>query len=170
MIGVLPDEHEKELVEAYATAGIECLVLWEKDVLHRWNDIEFEVSEWIDKAVSDMNERPIYRKSTKAKVDKRKGSLGCPYGSGRVFRTKVALGKWMESSKNYWRPGLEEGRDYVVCGICSGRMAKLTEHLRKSHGVSKADYLEDYPGSLLVAGVISDAVAESCRLNPRRSV
>ena len=67
VIGVPPEEHEKELIEAYASAGIECLVLWEKDVLHGWEEIEDEVTAWIEKAVADMNENPVYRRKTRRK-------------------------------------------------------------------------------------------------------
>ena len=170
VIGVSAEEHEREIVEAYASAGIECLALWEKDVMGRWNQIEPMVSAWIDRAVTDMNERPVFRRSTRSKVDGRKATLVCPYGSGRIFKTEVALKGWRESLKNYWRPGLKEAHDYVVCGECGTRMSKLTEHLRKSHGMTKVDYLKKHPGSLTVAGVISEAVAESCRSNPRRCV
>jgi len=152
VIGVPEDEHAKELVEAYASVGIQCLVLWEKDVLGRWNEIEPEVSAWIDRAIADMDERPIYRRSTKSRVDGRRAMLECPYGSGRMFRTQDSLRRWMESKRNYWRPGMEEGRNYVVCRECGTRVVKLAEHLRRSHGMTKTEYLEKYPGSRMVAG------------------
>ena len=85
-----------------------------------------------------------------------------------MFRTDGSLRRWMDSEKNYWRPGLEEGRDYVVCAECGERCMKLTEHLRKSHGMMKAEYLEKWPDGQLVASVVSEAVAASCRDNPRR--
>jgi hypothetical protein len=168
VIGFPCEAHEKELVAAYSSVGIECLALWEHDVLGRWNEIEPAVSSWVDRAVSDMNQRPAYRKSTKAKVDRRKGTLVCPHGSGRVFRSQSKLDKWLASPRNYWRPGLVENRDFVVCHICNTRCQKLTEHLRRSHGMSKSDYFEGHPDALLVANVVSDAVPKSCCEKPHR--
>lgn len=67
MIGVKPEEHEREVVASYKSAGIECLTLWEKDVMDRWDIIGPMVEAWIEKAVRDMNENPIYSKSIKRK-------------------------------------------------------------------------------------------------------
>jgi len=150
VIGVKPEDHEREIIEAYKSAGIECLVLWEKDVMGRWESIRSMVEAWISKAMSDMNERPIFSRAIKSKVDRRKGDLVCPCGSGKVFKSRGRMEKWMVSPLNYWRVGMEEGRDYVVCLECGLRVAKVTEHIRKSHGMTKEAYLEKYPGSQMV--------------------
>jgi hypothetical protein len=151
IIGVEPAEHEKELVAAYKSAGIECLVLWERDIMTRWESIRPMVDAWIDKAVADMNENPIWSRATKDKVDRRKGDLVCPYGSGKRFKSHKQLQKWTESPLNYWKPGLVEGQDYVLCLECGTRVAKVTEHIRQSHGMTKDQYLEKHAGAKLVA-------------------
>jgi hypothetical protein len=68
MIGVKPEEHEREVVASYKSAGIECLTLWEKDVMERWDMIGPMVEAWIERAVRDMNENPIYSRSIKTKT------------------------------------------------------------------------------------------------------
>lgn len=68
MIGVKPEEHEREVVVSYKSAGIECLTLWEKDVMERWDIIGPMVEAWIEKAVRNMNANPIYSKSVKNKA------------------------------------------------------------------------------------------------------
>jgi hypothetical protein len=151
VIGVEPAEHEKELVASYKSAGIECLVLWEKDVLYRWESIRPMVDAWIEKAVKDMNENPIFSRATRGGVDRRKGDLIAPDGSGRKFKSHKQLEKWMASPLNYWKPGLVEGQDYVFCLECGTRVAKVTEHIRKSHGMTKEQYLEKHAGAKLVA-------------------
>jgi hypothetical protein len=62
VIGVPPAEHEAEVIAAYKSAGIECLVLWEHDVMSRWNVIEPMVNAWIQRAVADINENPVWKK------------------------------------------------------------------------------------------------------------
>jgi hypothetical protein len=61
--GVKPEEHEREIIEAYKSAGIECLVLWEKDVMIRWESIRSMVDAWIEKAITDMNEKPVWSRA-----------------------------------------------------------------------------------------------------------
>lgn len=162
VIGVKPEDHEKEIIEAYKSAGIECLVLWEKDVMTRWEIIRPMVDAWIDKAVRDINENPVWTRATKGKVDKRIATFVCPYGSGRKFKTQDKLNKWMVNPLNFWRPGMIEGKDYVRCLICDNvRVGKVVEHLRQSHdGMTKEDYLIKYPGVLLVADRIGDQLKE----------
>ena len=150
VIGVDPVEHEKEVVAAYKSAGIECLVLWEKDVMTRWESIRPMVDAWIDKAVRDMNENPIFSRATRSKVDRRKGNLVAPDGSGKVFRSSNQLQRWMVSPLNYWKAGMVEGEDYVVCRECNTRVSKVTEHIRKSHGMMKNAYLDQHPGAPMV--------------------
>lgn len=153
VIGVGPVEHEREIVDAYRSAGIECLVLWEKDVMNRWESIRPMVDAWIDRAVADMNEHPIFSRATKDKVDRRVGAFVCPYGSGRRFKTQEKLTKWMLDPLNFWRPEMVEGRDYVKCMECQNiRVGKVAEHLRQSHsGMTKEDYLAKNPGALMKA-------------------
>ena len=62
------------------------------------------------------------------------------------------------AEKNYYLPSLEEGKHYVECGLCGGRFARLSQHLTKTHRMSKADYLSQFPGSLTQAEVDSDRV------------
>jgi hypothetical protein len=158
VIGVDSVEHEKEIIEAYRSAGIECLVLWEKDVMNRWELIRPMVDAWIDRAVADMNEHPIFSRATKDKVDRRVGVFVCPYGSGRRFKTQDKLTKWMLDPLNFWRPEMVEGRDYVKCLECQNvRVGKVAEHLRQSHsGMTKDDYLAKYPGALMKADRVSN--------------
>jgi hypothetical protein len=153
VIGVDPVEHEREIVEAYKSAGIECLVLWEKDVMNRWESIRPMVDAWINKAVADMNEYPIFSRATKSQVDRRVGAFVCPYGSERRFRTQEKLTKWMLDPLNFWHPAMIEGRDYVRCLECQNvRVGKIAEHLRQSHsGMTKEDYLAKNPGALMKA-------------------
>jgi hypothetical protein len=157
VIGVCAIEHEKEIIEAYQSVGIECLVLWEKDIMCRWEGIRPMVEAWIDKAVKDINERPVWKKSTHSKIDRRRGDLVCPYGSGKRFKSSLAFEKWMTDPLNFWKPGMEEGRDYVRCLECENvRVGKVAEHLRRSHGgMTKAEYLERHPEALMVAQRVS---------------
>lgn len=160
VVGVPAIEHEKEMVDAYKSAGIECLVLWERDVKDRWNEIEPMVSAWIQKAVLDINSNPIWRKATKPKVDGRLATLPCPFGSGKVFKSQAKLDKWVASPLNFWHPDMVEGRDYVRCLECPNvRVGKVAEHLRRAHPeMTKEQYLEKHPGALLVAKRVSDMV------------
>jgi predicted transcriptional regulator/uncharacterized C2H2 Zn-finger protein len=166
VIGVPPAEHEKEVVDAYKSAGIECLALWEHDVLGRWNEIEPMVNAWIQKAVADINAHPVWKKATRHKVDGRLGTLPCPFGSGKVFKSQAKLDKWVASPLNFWRPEMVEGRDYVRCLECLNvRVGKVAEHLRTMHGgMTKEIYLEKHPGALLVASRVSELVARNNRL------
>lgn len=154
VIGVEPEEHVREIMAAYKSAGIECLVLWENDVMNRWESIRPMVDAWIDKAVRDMNENPIWSRATKNKVDKRKASLVCPFGSGIMFRSQKKLEKWITSPLNYWKPGMVEGKDYVLCRECGTRVAKVTEHIRKSHGMTKEEYKLKYPDASMISEVM----------------
>ena len=47
MVGVSKEEHVAQIQEAYYSAGINCMVLWESDVLENWNEISEKVIEWI---------------------------------------------------------------------------------------------------------------------------
>jgi predicted transcriptional regulator/uncharacterized C2H2 Zn-finger protein len=158
MIGVKPEEHEKEIIAAYSSAGIKCLTLWEKDVMGRWNEIEPMVSAWIDKAVKDINEHPVWKKSTKTKADGRIGIFVCPNGSGKRFRTREKLERWMIDPLNFWRQDMAEGKDYVRCLECQNvRVGKIAEHLRQSHrGMTKEEYLAKHPGALTVADRVGE--------------
>jgi hypothetical protein len=159
VIGVKPEEHVREIMAAYKSAGIECLVLWEKDVMGRWNEIEPMVSAWIEKAVKDINDNPVWRKATRSKVDRRKGDLIAPDGSGRKFKSHKMLEKWMVSPLNYWKAGLVEGRDFCVCRECGTRASKMTEHIRRAHSMTKEQYLAKYPQAQLVSEKMSECVA-----------
>jgi len=164
VIGVKPEEHEREIVEAYKSARIECLVLWEKDVMTRWEAIRPMVDAWVEKAVRDMNENPIFSRATKSKVDRRKGDLIAPDGSGKKFRSRKQLDRWMASPLNYWKAGLVEGKDYILCLECGTRVSKVTEHLRKSHdGMTKEEYLIRHPD----APTVSQRMSESHIGKPR---
>lgn len=61
MIGVNPEEHKNEIVEAYKSVGIDCLVLWEHDVIDRWDEIRGMVDEWVKNAIQDTNDNPVYK-------------------------------------------------------------------------------------------------------------
>jgi uncharacterized C2H2 Zn-finger protein len=158
VIGVDPIEHEQEIVDAYKSAGIECLVLWERDVMNRWESIRPPVDAWIEKAVADMNEHPIFSRATKSKTDKRRGAFVCPYGSGRRFKTQEKLTRWMLDPLNFWRPDTVEGKDYVKCLECPNvRVGKIAEHLRQSHGgMTKDDYLLKHPSAQMKADRIGN--------------
>lgn len=158
VIGVKPEEHEREIVEAYRSVGIECLVLWERDVMGRWEAVRPMVDAWVEKAVRDMSENPIFSRATRSKVDRRKGDLVAPDGSGRKFKSRRQMEKWAASPVNYWKPGLVEGRDYVLCLECGTRVSKVAEHLRRSHGMAKADYLGRHPGAATVSGRVLDGI------------
>jgi len=47
VIGVPSDEHERDIIEAYASVGIDCLVLWEHDVLGNEEKTRTRVLEWL---------------------------------------------------------------------------------------------------------------------------
>jgi len=160
MIGVKPEDHEREIIAAYSSAGIKCLTLWEKDVMGRWNEIEPMVSAWIDKAVKDINEHPVWKKSTKTKADGRIGIFVCPNGSGKRFRTREKLERWMIDPLNFWRQDMAEGKDCVRCLECQNvRVGKIAEHLRQSHGgMTKEEYLAKHPGALTVAGRVGEII------------
>jgi hypothetical protein len=161
VIGVKSEEHEKEIVEAYKSAGIECLVLWEKDVLTRWESIRPMIDAWVEKAVRDMNDNPIWSRATKNKVDRRKGDLIAPDGSGKKFKSHKMLEKWITSPLNYWKLGMIEGKDYIVCLECGMRVAKVTEHVRRSHGMMKEEYLIKYPQAQMVLMKMSECVVSA---------
>lgn len=164
VIGVEPEEHVKEIMAAYKSAGIECLVLWENDVMTRWESIRSMVDAWIDKAVRDMNDNPIWSRATKNKIDRRKGDLVCPCGSGKMFRSHKQLEKWVNSPLNYWKAGLVEGKDYVKCLECGTRVSKVTEHIRKSHNMTKEQYLGKYPDARMISVKMSERIASLNRL------
>jgi hypothetical protein len=62
VVGIPAEEHEKEIREAYNSAGIECLTLWEHDVLERWDSVGPMVLAWLEQAIRNMNEQPVWRK------------------------------------------------------------------------------------------------------------
>jgi hypothetical protein len=164
VIGIPAAEHEREIIAAYKSAGIECLTLWEHDVLGRWNEIEPMVNAWIQKAVSDINANPVWRKQTKSKVDGRLATFMCPHGSGRKFKTQEQLDAWMNDQLNFWRPGMIEGKDYVRCLECAGdvRIGKLMEHLRQVHPeMTREEYLGKHPG----VSIVAERVVELVRAN-----
>jgi predicted transcriptional regulator len=165
VIGIASVSHEAEVVAAYKSAGIECLVLWEYDVMSRWNVIEPMVDAWVRMAVEDINANPVWRKATRSKVDGRLAAFVCPYGSGRRFRTQAGMDAWMADPLNFWRPGMVEGRDYVRCLECGDvRVGKVMEHLRRRHGgMGREEYLARHPVALTVAGRISASVAANNR-------
>jgi uncharacterized C2H2 Zn-finger protein len=162
VIGIPATEHEKQIIDAYKSAGIECLVLWEHDVLNRWNEIEPAVNAWIQKAVADINANPVWKKATKNKVDGRTATFVCPYGSGRKFKTVEQLEEWKVDPLNFWRPEMVEGRDYVRCLECENvRVGKVAEHIRKMYGgMTKEQYLERHPGAVLVAERVSEVLSQ----------
>jgi len=168
LIGVPKEQHEKEVVQAYKSIGIDCLVLWESDVMKRWEIIRPQVNAWLDKAIEDMNSKPEKKDRTIGKVDKREGHLECPCGSGIKFRSQEKLDRWMVSPKNVYRPGTIEGLDYVVCKICEKRFRKLTKHLLDKHAVSKNEYLKLYPEARVVAIREMDRIAAENRTKPKK--
>lgn len=160
VIGVPTEEHEEELIAAYDSVGIQCLTIWEADIVHRWNEIRDEIDDWISKAVEDINACPIYKRATRVKKDKRKAHLECPFGSGKRFKTQDQLDKWVVSSDNLYRSELVEGRDYVICAECGKRFRKLGIHLARTHKVSEDEYLEKHPGHQIVATIESEKIAK----------
>ena len=48
VIGVPAAEHQREIEAAYASIGVECLVLWETEVLGDWENVKEKVEGWID--------------------------------------------------------------------------------------------------------------------------
>jgi hypothetical protein len=52
VIGVPADRHEREIVAAYASAGIECLVLWEHEVLQGWEQNRERIESWVYNAMT----------------------------------------------------------------------------------------------------------------------
>ena len=62
VIGVDAERHEREIVEAYASSGIDCLVLWEHQVLSEWDIMGGDVMAWVSRAIDDMNANPVWRK------------------------------------------------------------------------------------------------------------
>jgi len=160
VIGIPKEEHEKEIVEAYSSANIKCLIIWEEDITKRWNEIREEVGLWIQNAVDDMNTRPIYKKTTKKKMDNRKAKFVCPYGSNRTFKTEDQLNAWIVSEKNLYRPELKENIDYVVCQICGKRFRKLGSHIRREHGLLVEEYKIKYPDFAVISVEDSQRVSK----------
>ena len=60
VIGVDAIQHVKEIKEAYASAGINVLVLWEKQVMEEWIMTKDMIDAWVKNAIKDMNDNPIY--------------------------------------------------------------------------------------------------------------
>jgi len=169
VIGVPTEEHEEEIIAAYDSVGIQCLTIWETDIVSRWNEIKDEIGDWISKAVSDINECPIYKKSTKVKKDKRKAEIICPLDSGIVFKTQEQLDRWKVSPDNLYRPELILGRDYVVCGECGLRFRKLGIHLARTHKMSEEDYLVLHPSAQIVASNEVDKISSRLKSKIRGS-
>ena len=102
------------------------------------------VSAWIERAVKDMNENPIFSRATKNKVDRRKGDLIAPDGSGRKFKSRKQLEKWIVSPLNYWKSGLEEGRDFCVCH--NGKVFSIEETEEWKDWIpDQCDYPDSHP-------------------------
>ena len=57
VIGVPREVHEMEVRDAYASVGIDCLILWESDILHNWIEISGGVLAWIEKAKGEMGKK-----------------------------------------------------------------------------------------------------------------
>ena len=55
IIGVPRSQHVEETRKAYASVGIDCLILWEADIQNRWLEIEPMVTAWLNQAISVMN-------------------------------------------------------------------------------------------------------------------
>lgn len=61
-----------------------------------------------------------------------------------------------------------EGRDYVACQVCGGKFKFLGIHLTRTHNMTKEQYLELYPNSLLICSVTSQqrSKGQSGKNNP----
>jgi hypothetical protein len=161
MIGMSPEEHKRGGIEAYESVGIECLVLWENDVIHRWEEIREGVGLWIQKAIEDINqdEKKFSKKVTKPKIDKRLASYVAEDGSEKKFKSKEKLEKWLCSEKNLYREGLEENIDYVVCKECGKRYLRLGRHLKSAHKIDEDEYNNRYPDVKVICDKDSERVA-----------
>jgi len=143
LIGVNKEEHEKQVIEAYDSIGISCLVLWESDVLINWNSIKGKVGDWIRVALDDINSQEV--RVVEDKVDKRVASYKANDGSGKAFKTQSGLDKWNSSEKNMYSGDFVEGKDYVECKICGHRQCNpLHDHIRKVHKMDVDHYKSVY--------------------------
>ena len=149
--GILECIHVKQYIAGYASSGIKCLVLWEKELNHKaWEEgTQAKVEAFLQDAVLFEDKR-YAEKLTKPWQDKRKAHLTCSNGSGERFKTQADLDAWNVSECNLWRPGLVEGEDYVVCRICGKRFEKLGVHIAKEHKISVEQYQNEHPGVLMV--------------------
>lgn len=114
IIGVDEDFHYNQIMEAYASVGINCLVLWEKDILNKWNEIKQKVNDWICDAISDINNSQINRNNILNEPEK---------------KTIVKKEKESESL---------EGK--IVCKICNRGFDKIGWHIIREHNMSVEQY------------------------------
>lgn len=60
--------------------------------------------------------------------------------------------------KNYYVGGLEANKHYVVCQLCNERFARLSKHIKNTHGITKEKYLELFPDASLISQIDSERV------------
>ena len=63
------------------------------------------------------------------------------------------------ADKNYYEPNFTEGEHYVVCKLCNGRFARLSQHLTRTHRMTCEEYLVQFPGALIQAEIDRRRVA-----------
>jgi len=136
--GVENDDHEQQVLEAYKSVNVSCLILWEHELTEEdWNGgMREKVETFVKLALESSRllaeQHAITREAES--VDHRVATLPCPYGSGKLFRTQESLDVWLKDPENWYRPGLIEGQDYVVCPECGYRARTLVRHMRREHG------------------------------------
>ncbi len=151
MIGVSPQQHVEETIATYKSIGIECLVLWGKQILGGWEQNRSMIELWLNHAIQTMNARPERKERTSARVDARLAPHACPYGSGERFKTPEGLATWLVDPNNLYRQECIENLDYVVCRLCNRRFKKLSTHLKREHGVERSEYLLLHPDARVIS-------------------
>jgi len=98
--GLSREEHEKEVRDAYASAGAQVLLLWEEDVWERWEETCLpKLNAFLSTAAEDLvlpKKEIVVRSSDLATID--------------VWRSL--------SDSEYWRGLKEENRTAVVDSLC----------------------------------------------------
>lgn len=117
VIGVPPEEHERQMHEAYASVGIEALILWESNVLERWVEIENYVIKWIERASLDGVSFSVDQE------DKFSDVVMCSLADA-----------------SYWRRLEESDREFVVDSLCE-KYSQINYPTPELH-TAKNDYMK----------------------------
>jgi predicted transcriptional regulator len=124
-------------IAEYASVKVHCLILWESEIKDDLEAVRARLSAFAE-------ENPVCLNSDSV--------IGVPpskFDFDRYYKRKL------------WADGLVEGKDFVSCPICVAsdsekeyRALRLADHLKLVHGLSRAEFEKQFPGSPIVAPVV----------------